>query len=313
MQLYHASLGSEPDGICTHFGSLMAAMHRAETIFAQRETRLLIDGRFHVVGPAWELGRVNGSERLRRIETPQEHLRAFASYLNQISVYRVTLGFNKLLPLQDCWDDDPIGSGGLKILGSDPAITDSERMELTKVFYPFSDIIYPQDIQFQLKPSDINRMQREICKNGIFSKQLARRRAKLGEVVYALDRPAEVVWQFMTMKLRAWALGKGYDGFSYLNSQEGDGDTTFVSLRKDSIKSIEAFSVDGDAFFQAISPINVDSLQTRLLKRDDGRAGSNNDVVVSDFWNGINILEFLKPRTPSSSTHGNRLRRAFPQ
>src|ERR1700722_20260093 len=200
MQLYHATPGPQPDGGLTHFGTLMAAVHRLETlfVFSSRETRLFRDGRFHIKGPMVEWGIVPDADRVRRIETPGQHVRSFTDFRKGVTFYKTTLAFQKVLPLQDCWGNDPIGSGGMDIIGADSGLDEKQRARGVGVFFPFTGVINPEQIFFQIRPAHITRMERLVRANGIFKVQLDKRRARLGEAVYALDHAAEVVWQYMT-------------------------------------------------------------------------------------------------------------------
>jgi len=306
MELYNASISGQPNGVTgTHYGTLMAAIHRMETIFSQRETRLYNDGKFYTYGHQKAMNRVASADTLRRVETPEEHLRSFANFMNGATFYKTTLEFNKILPLKDCWDDDPVGSGGTKILEA-ASLGEKDREQATAIFHPFSGIIYPEDIENHLKLYDIRRMEKAVRNNPEFNDKLIKRRRMMGEEVYALDKNPEIVWQYMTMKFYQWAIQKGYDAFSYQNKEEGNGETSFIGLNKNSIQSVQAYAFDGEAFYNEVLPIYSKAVQAQFSHVANDQSGFSSAVLAEDIWEDLDIEKFMIPK-PLAVDHTKRI------
>ena len=296
MELFNASIGGPPDGVGTHFGTLLAAIHRIETIFSQRETSHYRDGKFYIYGPQKAYNRVPSANTLRRVESPAEHFRVFADFIKGCTFYKATIEFNKTLQLEDCWGDDPLGSGGTDILKA-ANLGENEARQATRIFHPFSGVIYPEDIDRQLKSSDLKSMEKAVRGNSEFREKLFKRRRMMGDEVFALDKNPEIVWQYMTMKFHQWATQRGYDSFTYKNKEEGHGEPSFVSLSKNSIKGVEAFTFDGDALYNEILPIYPQSVHIQFLAAQKGQDSMSSAVLAESIWRGMNIEKYLVPKS----------------
>ena len=290
-------MGRPPDGTLSHFGGLIAAIHRMETLFVSKEGWHFKDGAFFSVGPVWELHRISNPTHKPRFVNPKEYLQLFMEFLDKTVFYKTTLEFNKILPLQDCWSNDPIGSGGTQILECKNGLDAQVLSAAAAIFKPFTGIIMPEAIAEKLAKSDIQRMRKELKRDAAFNQQLGKRRKYLGEAAYALDRSVEIVWQYMTMRFFRWAEKQGYDAFSYNNAKEGYGETAFASFSGRSLKETEALVLDAKALFEKVWPSyeNAVAANSILLR---GRTMHSGAVLPPALWKQLDVESYLSPQSP---------------
>ena len=162
----------------------------------------------------------------------------FCEYTREFHISEYALDVKRPLRLKDLWEDDPIGSGGPDVVDAEQ-LTDSEKEEIKKLFYPFENIIYPPNIFKVMSNRDIKAIKRRYNTNPIFKTELKKRKLRsysIGED-FRKAQFQEIVWLDLTFKLKTWALERGYDSFVYKNLKEGSGEDSFVTLHPNQVKA----------------------------------------------------------------------------
>lgn len=160
-----------------------------------------------------------------------EHLLNFCKFVTQFSIYEYTIQTSRPLRLVDLWEDDPIGSAGPNVVDQ-TLISTSEKKEIQSLFSPFTDVIYPRDVYSALSKNDIKQIKNSYSGNALFEQEFKKRKTRsraIGED-FRNAQFQEIVWLDYMLKLRSWALKRGYDSFVYSNTKEGDGSENYVTL-----------------------------------------------------------------------------------
>jgi hypothetical protein len=224
---------SKNNYILKHFGSTTAsAAERIEGMFAHQNT-CSMNTDFSVCVHARN-GRVISSKTL------EEHLTDFSNYASTFSISEYTCEAKRSLRLNDLWDDDPIGSAGSNVVDF-TQLTSAELNEINSIFTPFTGVIYPDQIYKYLSIDDIKKIKRRYSNNQIFSDELRKRKGRslaVGED-FTHAQYQEIVWIDLTLQLRTWALGRGYDSFVYANNREGKGEDAYVTLLSNQVKKTD--------------------------------------------------------------------------
>lgn len=226
MDVYNGQIKSltESSFVFKHFStSSNAAAERIESMFASKEKcRLNIDFSVDVLDL---MGRVI------RSKTFEQHITEFCEHASQCIINKYKIEMKKSLRIIDLWEDDPIGSGGIKIVESD-VLSVKEKHEISKIFSPFSDVIHPHYIFECMSKKEIKAIKKKYSSNYLFNSELKKRKNRsmsIGED-FQLAQFQEIVWLDLSFKLRNWSINKGYDSFVYANNKEGNGADTYISL-----------------------------------------------------------------------------------
>lgn len=252
MQLFHGSkTGKKPGDILSHFGSMLAAAHRLESIFASQEHRA-----FHARFNGFVVLDYHGQPV--RLESFQETLNSFVSYIKTATILKTSVDIKHPLRLKDCWMDDPIGSGGLEIFQDNNDLSGQQREELREIFHPFVGILYPDVVYTLLSPGQIKDIFAQGKNNHYFQNEFKKRKERsiaIGED-FAMAAAHESVWVDLTLKLRLWAIKNGFDSFVYKNEEEGSvGDESYVSLQKNQVSDgVEVYRFLEDKFRLVVGP-----------------------------------------------------------
>lgn len=211
-------LGTSPD----------AAMRRIEGMFVhQREIGFEGDGQVRVF---------DSSKATFKKMSLRDLLSEFCSFVRLFTVAEYSLRSEQSLRLVDKWEDDPIGSAGPGVVDLN-LISESDKAEIFTLFAPFRDVIYPFEIFNKLPKRHIKGLKNSYTKDPLFDQEFKKRKTRslaIGED-FRHAQFQEVVWLDYTMRLRNWALSKGYDTFVYSNIKESDGRDTFVTLKENQI------------------------------------------------------------------------------
>lgn len=230
MKVFNASLeGSIKNSPLTHLStSLSTAAARIEGMFALKERC-----GFNRGGSISVLDEFNRTIKTKNLE---DYLSDFCTHARKFKIYEYVITTKRPLLLVDLWEDDPIGSGGPKVL-EQSGLPKRELEKAQALFKPFKDVIYPPHIVGTMTRREIKSIQRSYSQNTIFSKEFKKRKSRYKKINEDFKdiKFSEVVWLDYTLKLREWALRMGYDSFVYKNHKEGNGEDTYVTLLPDQL------------------------------------------------------------------------------
>lgn len=282
MDLYQGSISKElPNGILSHFGSRSAAAWRMDSRYNSMNQRVINKQGEIMIFDLY--GRPVGKE------TPQQALANFAVFMQQTAITKFSVQIEKPLFLTDCWLDDPIGSGAMDIFQDNKDLSKAQRDELRKLFYPFEQVIYPDDVRLVLSPFEVNEIEKAGKQDAVFTQELDKRKQRsaiMGED-WRFAGPQEIVWTDLSIKLRSWALENGYDGYEYKSTQEDSGSTCYVTLNPESVQNVqEQLIFNSDLYMETVSPVFQGFVDEHL-------SGINaNKGVVGIMWAGSNPTDF---------------------
>lgn len=291
MQGFHGYLSPTPVlGALSHFGSLEAATHRLESIFANQIPKVLTESGFFLFDP---------SGTPYALKSEEEMFADFGRFMAKTTIHEVNLEIKKPLRLKDCWGEDPIGSGGTDLFSEDQDLPPAQIKSLRALFNPFSGIVYPDQIDdaVRKKKIHIRAIGEQIARSPLFTEELEKRKNRLGDR-YKKDHPYEVVWTDLTRRLRKWAMENSYDSFVYHNDSEGHGDC-HVPLKKNQVLEIlKTYAFDPERF-QALIPEAVNRLRARFQESSrQAAAGNPKKPMVNAFLYGIDVATLWKPAQP---------------
>lgn len=292
MDVYQGSLSQKSTiGDLSHFGSLLAACQRIESLFCAQALRLFNGQNFGVF-------KHNGAPV--KIASPDEIYNDFLAFIESARVRLYHPNFKKGLSLCDCWDDDPIGSGGLSIFNEQSAIPPQYMKELEALFHPFGREILDMDvIHRKLSPDTIKSWEKTGRTNTIFKAELEKRkhRSELRGEDWQEVKPYEIVWTHYTIKLRAWALSKGYDFFQYKNDGEDEGSKSYIALAPKSVGiPVETYSFDTRKLKDIAAPLFMGALQDQRNKSQALKGSYGGRILHDVYWCGLAPTSFLIPQ-----------------
>lgn len=287
MLLFRSSkTGKKPSGILSHFGSLLAAAQRMESMFATYERRSYDGQGDHFVV-------IDYDGRPSRIETFEETLLQFSAWMSKSRISEIDVDIKKSLRLKDLWMDDPIGSGGPRIVLDNPTLTEQHRNQLADIFYPFTDVVYPQDVYQAYSEQQFRGLLNGLSGNKHFQDELRKRKERSLSIGEDFRRAAvqEIVWIDLTLKLRKWALENNFDSFVYENAEEDVGSDAYVTLHPSQIKKIEGtFVFDRDEYLSQVLPVFATFIKEGW---EESRAESKGHQTRKDtYWSGLNPAQF---------------------
>lgn len=295
MEGFHGSFAKMPLlGALSHFGSLEAAAHRLESIFAVQTPKVLTERGFVLFDRAGQPTALKSEAELFAI---------FGESMSKAAIFEVALDITKPLRLKDCWGDDPIGSGGTALFVETDGLLPANRKSLCDLFNPFSGIIYPDQIDEVIRKGkvDIRALEQQIARSPVFVTELKKRQDRLGKKRYERDRPYEVVWTALTLRLRKWALENGHDSFVYHNDREGAGDC-HVILTDKQVQGLKRTYRFDQAQFRDLIPQAVEQLRTRFWDSARRCTGESQGETIADaFLYGLDVGALWKPVPPQAS------------
>lgn len=278
------------NAILQHFGTQTAAAHRLESMFAAQYARMYNDEKqgFEV------FDKRNGT---LRNETVEEGLKAFCNFMEGHIISEVNADIFSPLRINDCWQDDPIGSGGLDLFKSNNFLSNRQIKSLEAIFNPFSGVIWPQHVSSLMTQKQI----KDICKlsqtNQLFKNELNKRKDRLMAIgTFSPDEMYhEAVWIHLTLKFRLWAIENNYDSFVYQNIGEGGGEDSYVTLQADQILEIKTvYKFDSEKYLWTVVPIFKDFMREQLIKHNANKVTKNPiGKLHYMLWAGQNPTDFL--------------------
>lgn len=274
----------ESNPVLRHMGSMLAAARRLESKYAAQANRLYAGGDKFII--------VEHDGRQRQ-ETLAQTLSRFCGYMNNCRIVSVDVNVRSSLRLHDCWDDDPIGSGGLKIFSSCSELSLQQHDQLRAIFSPFVDVIYPDHVHALLPREKIKRIYKSASSNALFKDLLAGRKSRLVAIgKYDVESMYhEAVWIDLTLRLRLWAIENGFDSFVYENTLEGAGEDSYVILAASHMsKPNYEYTFNSEKYLNTVLPIFKQFLQETLL--DHSQRFDSASIVQHIFWSGLDPLLF---------------------
>lgn len=290
MDLYRGTISEkQPDGIFNHFGTLLAACQRVESLFTGQAIRQFNGEKFAVF---------TYEKKPIKLTSPEEIYNDFLTYIEKARIHLYRPSFGKGFRLRDCWEDDPIGSGALSIIEDETDISPSDLRELRELFHPFGkEALHMDVIDGTLSPQTIRSWERLGRSNTIFMSELNKRKARALVRGEDWDRikPYEIVWLHYTLKLRSWALSKGYDFFEYHNDGEDEGSLSYITLKQNSVgHAVQTLSFDTQKLRDVAAPLFAGKSITEWHKNKALRAQLGSAPPRKDtYWCGYNPLEFI--------------------
>ncbi len=285
MELYHSAQGGKvPDSVFAHLGSMRTAAQRVPTKFLNGKQVLVYHDHLEVRD---NYGHFLGDTDITDI------CKAFADYASNVVISGFDANIKNPLRVEDCWDDDPIGSGAMDLFQENKQLTEPQRDSLRQVFYPFSGTVYTEDVMFRISDKDLEKLIREWENNAIFRREFEKRRTRF----LSLNEPEDIatqnetVWLALTMRLRKWATNNGFDSFVYANQSEGTGDDSYVTLRRGQlgVKPIERRHFVAESYLK-------DAPQKMLNCLWEACESPDNTLGVQDLiWGGRDPASFWQP------------------
>ncbi len=271
----------ENNQILKHFGeNLETAIMRAVSIFSGIEQYAILPS-----GNVLYASTSGDEVELISFEMFRE---SFISQMKSVKILQYNNPSGKSLQLNDVWMDDPIASGGVDIVNKE-CVTSVEYDELKELFFPFSGIIYPQDIKREYSSSDISKLYKVIYKNKIGKQEISARKHRsmlIGEP-WNKVKMQETVWIYLTLELRKWAISHGYEYFRYLNTQESKGLFSYVAISYNSFdKKISEYIFDENRYMD----VCVNKIKARA--NYIFQSGAKNVSIDELVWCGSNPTEF---------------------
>jgi hypothetical protein len=279
MQLFHIAFSGQDISPLAPNGSLLSAGHRLESLFHLRELRVLVNEE--------DVRVCDHKGRPLRNETPMQSLQAFTAFMDTARIHRAALSIRNPLRLSDCWDEDPVGSGGLALFADNASLDARQKKELKELFHPYSGIVYPQDIFKKNSIAELVTVAEELHQDPFFSKEIQRRRHALGETRFKDDFVIEMAWLRLTKRLMTWAAKEGYDGFVFQNKLEDNGADNFMPLTAEQLRVEQVLAFDTDAYLKAAAP----NFSARLKAIAGFQKETTGEVYVKDV--------FFNPASPT--------------
>jgi hypothetical protein len=115
-----------------------AAAERIESMFAAQE-KCATNADFSV-------DVIDNKGIITKTKALEEYLLEFCHHANKCVINKYRIKAKKPLRIIDLWEDDPIGSGGPKIIVDLETLPKAEKQEIAKIFEPFKDVIHPHHI-----------------------------------------------------------------------------------------------------------------------------------------------------------------------
>ena len=231
MILYNAELRSAKSktDVLRHFAlTPTSAANRVEGMFtSQQRCAISPDSNVYVL---------DDSDRKIGTKTLSEYLFQFCAHASQCTISTYEVEIKKPLRLNDLWDDDPIGSAGLEIV-SRSSVSPKEFEELEVIFGPFKNAMDFKFFPRYYSLNDIKGLKRSYKTNRIFQNEYTKRKIRAKATNDLFSPELELIWLDLTIKLRTWALGRGYDSFVYTNIKEGAGEDSYICLMQKQAKT----------------------------------------------------------------------------
>lgn len=278
MKLYNAELkkAKSKSDVLKHFAlTPSASANRVEGMFSsQKRCTIRYDGHVEIRDHD---NRVIGSKTLH------EYLTQFSIHASEYAISMYDIEIKKSLRLNDLWGDDPIASGGLKII-CESSVSPKEFDELKAIFGPFKNEqdfkLIPQYYSF----NEIKSLKRRHKTNKIYQNEYSKRKTRARLTNDAFSPQLELIWLDLTLKLRNWCIEKGYDSFVYSNEKEGTGEDSYVCLLPN-----QSHKTDDSLLFLAEK--YVQEAPDKVLKHVKSRVNPHMPIeVIHGLWAGESPL-----------------------
>lgn len=286
MQLFH--LGSpnltHSETALRHFGTLQAAASRVDNM-NEATVREFNGSEFVIRNPNnTEVGR-------QSVNQASEQLCAVAS---DLFIYEYDPDIQNPLLLNDCWEDDPIGSGGTDII--DPSsVSNDHRKNLIQLFSPITGIVYPQKARAAFSKNKCKAIKKQLESDDLSVREIQKRKRRskaLGEDWKSVW-DYELIWVWHTMQLRKFALAEGFDAFSYINHLEGTGEASFVLLKDEpTFKPKAVWVFNAEKYRDEVASQLLDSLRSLMCIHPSARKTNNDGQHIQVMWAGRCPSEF---------------------
>jgi hypothetical protein len=239
-----------------HFAlSTTTAANRVEGMFAAQERcAIKPDGLVYVES---QIGTLVPKRTL------SEHLDLFVQHATNCNISIYNAKIEKPLRLNDLWDDDPIASGGLNIISMD-SVSEQEFMDLTSLFGPFQNANEFARYQYHYSQSELKKLKCSYKNNRIFQDEYQKRKRRAVITRDLLVPDFELIWLDLTLKLRVWALERGYDSFVYSNKKESTGEDCYICLLPNQTQKISSMTFLADKYLSEV-PKHVYSVFERHI------------------------------------------------
>lgn len=287
MKVFRSSLSTnKTSDVFKHFGTQMiSSIHRLNSILAAQTTSQF-NGEYFFLFDVF--GRPKGT---CTIDDMHEKV---INHFKKANIFECDLGIESSLRLEDCWQDDPIASGGLEIIPQNHSLTSQQYDEVKNIFGAFHTVIYPQSVANNLTSSELSKIKRFVRIDDLGKEQLKNRKKRSKTIGENFNSAVnhESVWIYLTLKVREWALANDYDSFVYHNKGEGHDEDAYVTLKLDHSKNnASTYVFDEDLYRKEISPIFKDQLAVTYELSKGKKEKYINEAM---YWARQNPLRFWK-------------------
>lgn len=281
-------LGQEHSYVLKHFGSMLAAARRLESKFAALERRAPGDGNsFFILD---DLNRVIGQKSNLQL------LQEFSQRMGKACIYETEIDIASPLRLFDCWEDDPVGSGGLRIFNNTPGLTLTQRYQLKSLFHPFTDVIYPDHVFAAYSPSQLDAITAHSALIPFFNTLLEERRSRLKALgkFHPSSMQYEAVWVLLTLQVRMWSIENGFDSWVYANNSEGAGEDSYVLLHHTQLAQVNAvYHFNPEKYLECVKPIFNDFV-AKTVSEFEAQHPAGPIPIPHMLWAGLDPLLFFE-------------------
>ncbi len=277
------------DSTLMHFGTINAAAHRIESMF-NAQSLIMFDA---------EADRFTVTDKrtgISKVETIDQRLIEFSKFFESHTISEFEVDIHSSLRVNDCWQDDPIGSGAMELFTGNTTLTGRQLIELEHLFSPFKRIIYPDHVHGLLSRNKIKEVIKASKSNSIFKLELKKRKDRLVAIgsFHKDEMYHEAVWVDLTLKLRLWAMKNNFDSFVYKNDGEGGGSDSYVALMANQAKdSKRKLKFDSQAYIETISPIFKDYVKQQFNQIKSHELRYSIPKMLYMFWSGKNPSDFI--------------------
>lgn len=284
---------SKPASALTHYSTDMdTCAFRIESMFTH-QFNFRIDEHLtvHLINSDYRPGLPIEKFYIRSISL-EELLMDFCEHVQAYEIKGYVLNADKPLELNDCWKDDPIGSGGLEIIDLGHLST-NEAKELKAIFDPFHTVIYPSDIYRIYTRNDMKGIKKRYSSNNLFKLELKKRKQRSLAIGHdpLITQYHEIVWLHLTFRLKDWALSKGYDVFSYVNTSEGNGEKNYVTLKPGQVKeqADQVYRFDKSKYLEDALKLLPDYISDSSIEKPKNEEGSEVEML----WFGQSPMKYF--------------------
>lgn len=279
MKLFHGSWAPSNKHELKHFGTLASSLERVESMFLAKGLKYFEGGDTCIIYP---------SDKSSQREEPL--LKSVEDFANEAKFYSATeyaITIENALRIQDLWEDNPIGSGGSKILTENTELTHEQHKEIMGIFHPFHEPIYQHHIYNHYTINEVKRIKSQYKNNPIFKAELKKRknRSKVIGEDFSVALHHEVIWLDLTLKVRNWCFMNNFDALVYKNIKEANGEDSFITLTSHQVNNIENyFKFNKEKYLDIVMPVfKAFSINLHMKKKQE----NDNTIVHGMMWAGF--------------------------